>query len=240
MLHGVKVYNAYEQLHTEGIRYLYRGILPPLFQKSFSLAIMFGVYEEVRRPLVERGTNKYLAKAAAGMASGTVEGVLVPFERVQTLLQDSAYHYKFRNMFHAFKEIGVRYGFREYYRGLVPILLRNGPSNVFFFIIRDELQTRLPVSETFLQRTFNQFLCGAIIGVLLSSMFFPINVMKVSVQSQLGGEFQNCFKVLGQIYKERGGKLRYMYHGVHTNCARAFISWGVVNAAYEHIKRILY
>lgn len=240
MLHGVKVSSAYEQLHTEGIRYLYRGILPPLFQKSFSLAIMFGVYEEVRRPLVERGTNKYLAKAAAGMASGTVECVLVPFERIQTLLQDSAYHYRFRNMFHAFKEIGVRYGFREYYRGLVPILLRNGPSNVFFFIIRDELQSRISTSDNFFQRTFHQFLCGAFIGVFLSSLFFPINVAKVTIQSQLGGEFQNYFKVLNGIYTERGRKLRYMYHGVHTNCARAFISWGVVNAAYEHIKKILY
>lgn len=240
MLHGVKVYNAYEQLHTEGLRYLYRGILPPLVQKSFSLSLMFGIYEEVRRPLTENGTNKYLAKALAGMASGTAEGILVPFERIQTLLQDSAYHYKFRNMFHAFKVIGLNYGFREYYRGMIPVLLRNGPSNVLFFIIRDELQVRLPVSEGFLQRTFNQFICGALIGVLLSGIFFPVNVAKVAVQSRLGGEFQNCFDVFRQIYVERGGKLRYMYHGVSTNCAKAFISWGVVNAAYEHIKKILY
>lgn len=189
---------------------------------------------------MERGTNKYAAKAAAGLASGTTEAILVPFERIQTLLQDSAYHYKFRNMFHAFKEIGVHHGFREYYRGLVPILMRNGPSNVLFFIIRDEIQARLPVADTFVQRTFHQFICGALIGVLLSSLFFPISVAKVSIQSQLGGEFQNFFRVLGQIYTERGGKLRYMYHGVHTNCARAFISWGVVNAAYEHIRKLLY
>lgn len=240
MLHGVKIYSAFEQLHSEGIHFLYRGILPPLCQKTFSLAIMFGVYDEVRRPLVNDGTNVYLAKVIAGMASGSTEAVLVPFERIQTLLQDSAYHTKFRNTFHAFRAIGVTYGFREYYRGLVPILLRNGPSNVCFFVIREEAQKHLPKTDKILKKTLNEFACGALIGVLLSTVFFPINVAKVSIQSRLGDEFQNFFKVLATIYKERGCKIRYMYHGVQTNAARAFISWGVMNAAYEHIKKIVY
>lgn len=234
------MYSAYEQLHSEGIHFLYRGILPPLCQKTFSLAIMFGVYDEVRRPLVNHGVNIYLAKALAGMVSGTTEALLVPFERIQTLLQDSTYHTKFRNTFHAFKTIGITYGFREYYRGLVPILLRNGPSNVCFFIIREEAQKRLPKTDDVIRKTLNEFASGALIGVLLSSLFFPINVAKVSIQSRLGGQFQNFFDVLAKTYKERGGKLRYMYHGVQTNAARAFVSWGVMNAAYEHIKKIIY
>lgn len=240
MLHGVKIYSAYEQLHTEGIHYLYRGILPPLYQKTFSIAIMFGVYEEVRRPLVDIGVNVYLAKSIAGITAGTTEAVLVPFERIQTLLQDAAYHTKFRNTFHAFKVVGLQYGVREYYRGLVPILLRNGPSNMCFFLIRDEVQKHIPKSTTVFKKTAYEFICGALIGVFLSTVFFPVNVTKVAVQSQLGGEFQGFFKVLRQIYWERGGKLRNMYHGVSTNAAKAFISWGIMNTAYEHIKNIVY
>lgn len=240
MLHGVKVHNAFEQLHIEGLHYLYRGILPPLFQKTFSIAIMFGVYDEVRRPLIDKGVNQYVAKTVGGLVSGTTEAILVPFERIQTLLQDSAYHKKFRNTYHAFKVLGFSYGFREYYRGLVPILLRNGPSNVCFFIIRDEVQLRLPHSENAIKKTINQFICGSLIGVLLSSLFFPLNVVKVTMQSRLGNEFQNFFEVFKQIYRERGSKMRCMYHGVQTNAARAFISWGVMNAAYEHIKKIVY
>lgn len=34
-------------------------------------------------------------------------------------------------------------GFKELYRGLVPVLLRNGPSNAVFFILREEAQ-KLP------------------------------------------------------------------------------------------------
>lgn len=42
------------------------------------------------------------------------------------------------------------YGVKELYRGLVPILLRNGPSNVLFFVLREEAQ-KLPqkVSSNF-------------------------------------------------------------------------------------------
>lgn len=239
MLHGVRAHHAFVQLKNEGMFYLYRGILPPLCQKTLSLSIMFGVYDEVRRSLVNQGCNQYLAKAVGALASGTTEAILVPFERVQTLLADAKYHKEFKNTLHAFKMI-KSYGLSEYYRGLVPILLRNGPSNVGFFFLREEIQCRLPKTENEVLRTISEFLCGALIGVFLSTVFFPFNVLKVRMQSKVGGSFDNPFKVLVQIYNERGGKIRYVYHGVHTNCTRAFLSWGVINTAYEHIRTLLY
>lgn len=68
----------------------------------------------------------------------------MPFERIQTLLADSHYHTHFKNTSQAFHYVCINYGYRELYRGLTPILLRNGPSNVLFFIIREEAAERLP------------------------------------------------------------------------------------------------
>lgn len=200
---------------------------------------MFGVYEEVRSVLAYQGCNAYLAKAMGAMASGTTEAILMPFERVQTLLADAKYHDEFKNTMHAFKVLRG-YGISEYYRGLVPILLRNGPSNVGFFIIRDEIQCRIPKSDSEVFRTISEFICGAMIGVVLSTIFYPLNVLKVSMQSKVGGPFDDPFKVLLRVYRERGGKIRYIYRGVHTNCTRAFLSWGVMNTAYEHIKGLIH
>lgn len=239
MLHGVKLNHAFHQLKNEGFFYLYRGLLPPLCQKTLSLSIMFGVYEEVRRTLSDNGVHPYVSKAIGALASGTTEAILMPFERVQTLLADAKYHDEFKNTAHAFRTLRS-YGIGEYYRGLFPILLRNGPSNVGFFIIRDEIQCRIPKYDNELIRTLSEFTCGAMIGVVLSTIFYPLNVIKVTIQSEVGGPYQNPFKVLLQIYKERGGKIRYIYHGVFTNCSRAFLSWGVVNTAYEHLKVIIY
>lgn len=68
---------------------------------------MFGVYEGTRKPMVQQlNFNPYTAKILAGIVAGSVETILMPFERVQTLLADSAYHTKFNNTVQAFKYEG--------------------------------------------------------------------------------------------------------------------------------------
>lgn len=69
----------------------------------------------------------------------------MPFERIQTLLADSTYHDRFKNTSQAFQYVWKNYGYRELYRGLMPILIRNGPSNALFFVMREEAADRLPV-----------------------------------------------------------------------------------------------
>lgn len=68
----------------------------------------------------------------------------MPFERIQTLLADSHYHTHFKNTSQAFHYVCMNYGYGELYRGIAPILLRNGPSNVLFFILREEAAAKLP------------------------------------------------------------------------------------------------
>ena len=63
---------------------------------------MFGVYDGTKRPLIDvYGVNPYVSKILAGLISGTVESVLMPFERIQTVLADSTYHQNFKNSSHA-------------------------------------------------------------------------------------------------------------------------------------------
>lgn len=239
MIHGVQAHKAFLQLYNEGLFFLYRGILPPLCQKTLSMSIMFGMYDECNKQLNGYHINPYLAKTMSGIIAGTMEAILMPFERIQTLLSVSQYHGEFKNMSHAFRELRI-YGLKEYYRGLMPILLRNGPSNAGFFILRDEVNKHMPKMENKLEETVKQFVTGAMIGVTLSTVFYPLNVVKFRMQQKLGGEFQNMFSVFMLIYRERGSKLRYIYKGVSTNSTRAFFSWGVINAAYENLKHILY
>lgn len=104
MLHGVKIKTAFDQLRHEGIGFLYRGMFPPLAQKTLSLSLMFGVYDGVKRPAIEYyGMNQYSAKCLAGCIAGTFEAILMPFERVQTVLADSQYHQRYANTHHAFR-----------------------------------------------------------------------------------------------------------------------------------------
>ncbi len=231
---------AFLQMVEEGFSSVYRGVLPPLLQKSVSSSLMFGTYDMFRKPLIESTLQPRLSNLIAALLAGSVEAVLTPFERIQTLLQDSAYQKKFTNMKHAVNEIGAHHGFKEYYRGFTPILLRNGPSTGLFFVLKEELVDRDHRTDTFASLTaLKEFLTGACIGALNSTIFYPFNVIKVHMQSQLGGSFVSVWKAAREIYVERGRKISKFYSGVHMNYTRSFISWGVINLAYERFKFIL-
>jgi hypothetical protein len=238
MLHNVNIVTAVKQISTEGFVHLYRGVLPPLVQKSISVSIMFGMYDKCRKPLMDMNINPYLAKGSAAVAAGTFEAVLVPFERVQTILQNQRYHKELLNMKHTVYYLWSQHGFREFYRGMVPVLFRNGPSNACFFLLRDEAKTMMPEPKNVLGRMANQFAVGAIIGAFCSTVFYPCNVLKVHMQSKIGGPFQSVPAAVLEIYNDRGS-VKGLFRGVHLNYTRSCISWGVINVAYEFLRNLL-
>lgn len=248
---------------------------------------MFGLYDGTKQPLVKLGVNEYLARSVAGMTAGkwclfavenklvkcvylsyvlgTCEAVLMPFERIQTLLADSHYHTRFKNTSQAFHYVCINHGYRELYRGLTPILLRNGPSNVLFFGMREEAAFLLPKhvcelsilfwkfyaalinvlieSQSFQNDHYRQsaqeFLSGACIGAFLSTVFYPLNVAKVVMQSTMGTPKQSIIDAFKLIYHERDSKIRNIYRGCSINSIRAFVSWGIISVSYEGIKRLI-
>lgn len=235
-LDGIKVCKAIEQLHIEGPRQLYRGLLPPLLQKTTNNAIMFGSYYKIQEQLNTHYPDMPLQinRTIAALLSGTLEAVLCPFERVQVLMQDRKYMKNFNNTGHAFKELS-RYGIREYYRGLSAVLLRNGPSNVPFFLVRDYIMEKLPKADSNAARLSQDFLCGALLGACLSTIFYPLNVVKVRMQCKIGGDFDGIYKTFREVWKQRDRKIKKLFRGVHVNYTRSFISWGIINATYEFL-----
>ncbi|XP_019937439.1 solute carrier family 25 member 51b [Paralichthys olivaceus] len=242
-LHGVLATEAVRQLQRDGLRNLYRGLLPPLLQKSTTVAIMFGLYEDFSRVLLDRadssGVPELATRSFAAALAGTAEAFLTPFERVQTLLQDHRHHGRFNNTAHTFRILITEYGVRECYRGLVPILLRNSPSNVLFFGLRGPIKEQLPEATSRVGHLVNDFVCGGVLGAALGIMFYPLNVVKSRAQSQVGGAFQPCIKVLLTVWRERGGSVAMLYRGAHLNYHRSLLSWGIINATYELMLKLI-
>uniref|UniRef100_A0A034VUK9 Solute carrier family 25 member 51 n=1 Tax=Bactrocera dorsalis TaxID=27457 RepID=A0A034VUK9_BACDO len=240
MLHGVPITSAFGQLRHEGLGFLYRGIFPPMAQKTISLSIMFGVFDGSRRYLIDNfNINAYTVKIIAGITSGTVEAVLLPFERIQTLLAHSKYHAYFANTPRAFNYVLVHHGFLELYRGIVPVLWRNGPSNAMFFMLREEVSLFLPETTSKTSKAAQEFVAGAIIGASISTLFYPLNVIKVAMQSEMGQKSETMWTICKRIYFERGNRIKYFYRGCGFNSFRSFISWGIMNTAYENLKKII-
>ncbi|XP_043821613.1 mitochondrial nicotinamide adenine dinucleotide transporter SLC25A51 [Dromiciops gliroides] len=237
-LYGLKTRGAVLQLQKEGLRNLYRGILPPLMQKTATLALMFGLYEDFSYILRHHISSEIVTRSTAAVLAGATEALLTPLERVQTLLQDNKHHDKFTNTYHAFKALRS-YGIGEYYRGLIPILFRNGLSNVLFFGLRGPIKERLPEPKSCTANLIDDFISGGLLGAMLGFLFFPVNVVKTRMQSQIGGEFQSFPEVFGKIWLERNGKLTHLFRGAHLNYHRSLISWGIINATYELLLKFL-
>lgn len=240
MLHGMHTLDALRQLRSEGFHYLYRGILPPLCQKTVSVSVMFGMYAHYgqRLAVLRPEWDPRTRRAAAAFLAGVTEAALTPFERVQMLLQDRHYHERFRNTWHAFGELRA-FGVREYWRGLTPILARNGLSNALFFTLRDELGRLAPPTHHWAGKLLTDFACGALVGAFISTVFYPLNIVKTHMQCHLGGPFHSVWATTRVVYEERHRSIRKMFYGVHVNYTRALISWGIINASYELLHGLL-
>ena len=145
-------------------------------------------------------------------------------------MQDSKNHLRFKNTIDAFKQLGRDHGVREYFRGLTAVLTRNGPANVIFFAAREKLSIPEPSFA-------RQFATGACVGAVISTVFYPLNVVRTHMMIAVGGPFVSMFRVFSALLMERG--IRGMFKGVHVNYTRSFLSWGITNVAYERIHAVL-
>lgn len=203
---------------------------------------MFGSYHEYQQLLYYRAhlNHMHWNLTLAAILAGCTEAVLTPFERIQMLLQHKTFDRKFGNSYQAFRQLRP-FGLREYYRGLTPILLRNGPSNVLYFTSRATVKERFSESSHWYVNLAQDFVSGALIGAFTSTVFYPLNVVRTKMQTvALGGEHLSMRQAFRLVYLERDRSVRKLFYGVHINFSRALLSWGIITASYEFLKKNLF
>ncbi|KAF8384577.1 hypothetical protein PRIPAC_73719 [Pristionchus pacificus] len=248
-LHNLLTIEAWKQIRSEGIGKLYRGLLPPLIMRTSSRALMFGLYDEFCHKMkCSSESSLTLCHVKAAMLAGACEALLCPFERVQVLLQTSAYHETFRNTSEAVKAVRP-HGFFEFYRGMSTVVFRNSLSNALFFTLREpcrELVLSSKARDEYSRSTLNSvipfmadFAAGGVLGASISTIFFPVNVVKNRMQSQLGVPFENPVKIFSTVWRERNGSLKELFRGVQLNFTRSLLAWGITNSVYELLRKHL-
>lgn len=248
ILHGSSFKDAFFQIKDEGFKRVYRGLLPPLLQKSLSYSIMFGTQNEYSlwlKRLYNQSDSKtrikhfnpslvenFITAIAAGMA-GLTEAFLTPLERVQSVLQMQQYHHRYKHTWHVFYDVNKKYGFRELYRGLTVICLRNSLSNMVFFTSRAQLKTLFPKTDSSIKNMVFDFINGSLLGAGISTIFYPFNVIKSHMQARIGGKHLTIKETFWIVYDLRDKNLVRLYKGVGGNFLRAIFAWGITNSVYE-------
>jgi hypothetical protein len=234
-IYRFKTFDAYQQLKQEGLHILYRGMPLPLLQKTLSLSIMFGTNSHYLHILQSCSNNDHwFHQPLASTMAGCTESFLTPLERTQVLLQTPKYNQFIRNGFHAFVLMYQHYGLVEYYRGLTLILIRNSISNIVFFACRKPIKDLLPNASSDMQHTIYDFISGGLLGAVLSTFMYPINVMKNIQQSELGGRYDRTLNIFRSVYEQRGSSMKEFYIGAKWNFIRSLVSWGIINSTYEY------
>ncbi|XP_012534626.1 mitochondrial folate transporter/carrier [Monomorium pharaonis] len=142
---------------TEGIRGLYKGLVPGLFGVSHG-AIQFMVYEEMKNeyynylnvPIdTKLSTTEYIIFAA--MSKLIAAGSTYPYQVVRARLQD--HHHDYRGTWHCVQCTWRYEGWRGFYKGLSVNLTRVTPATVVTFVVYENMfhylqSGRVAVEET--------------------------------------------------------------------------------------------
>lgn len=87
----------------------------------------------------------------------------------------------------------------------------------------------------------HDFLSGAILGMCISTLFYPLSVVRTRMQTRAPGtEFLSIVRAFNAVYNERDRKFLRLFHGCMINVMRQFMSWGIINCSYEFVLDILH
>lgn len=235
---GIRLHKAVNQLLREGPGTWYRGVLPPLIQRTLTVSLMFGTYTQTTHIITHYSTPYhipyFLTHSLAASTAGSVEAILMPLERAQCLLQVRHFNAELRNTKHVF-EVLFSHGLKESYRGLSAVLFRNTLSNILFLGLRDPLKHFLPKPRSQVGDSLNSFISGAGLGCALSTVFFPVNVIKNNMMSKIGGDYSGMWETFKTVYEARDKKWYRLFRGASLNCTRSFMSWGIINMSYDFL-----
>ncbi|KAH8503644.1 hypothetical protein POPTR_007G019000v4 [Populus trichocarpa] len=170
-LHQTRRYSGfYDALKTimreEGWRALYKGIVPSLFLQVSHGAVQFTAYEELRKVIVD-----YKAKqrkedcksadtdllnsvdyAVLGGSSKIAAIILTyPFQVIRSRLQQRPSMEgipRYMDSWHVMKATARFEGFRGFYKGITPNLLKNVPASSITFIVYENVLKLLKLGRT--------------------------------------------------------------------------------------------
>ncbi|XP_007889236.1 solute carrier family 25 member 53 [Callorhinchus milii] len=237
-IHGFVIRQAVSQLYQEGLLQFYRGILPPLLSKTIQGTLLYGSYDSLMPVLFPQEPVSY-QRSTAGCLAGAIEAlVLTPFERIQNVLQDHRKVAKLPHVQSILKEF-YSYGLKGslqlgYYRGFLPVLLRNSTGSALYFTFKDPIKNSL--SDQGLPVGISAFVSGSVNGVAICLALYPLSVLVANVQSQVGAGTQSLRTSAQNLWASRSGKLLYVYRGSSLIVLRSCLSWGITTAIYELLR----
>ncbi|KAH9976813.1 mitochondrial tricarboxylate transporter [Lactifluus volemus] len=208
-----------ETLRSQGVRGLYAGS-----------GVRFLSYDKFKQALADKdGKVSAPRSLLAGLGAGMMEALfaVTPSETIKTKLIDDAKRPQpqYRGLLHGTASIVREEGLRGIYRGLFPVMMRQGANSAVRFTtyttLKQFVQSRTRAGQTLPSSV--TFGIGAIAGLVTTRM--------QSLEAR--AQYRNSLHCAYRIFTEEG-ILRF-WTGTTPRLARLVMSGGIVFTIYEKV-----
>jgi len=234
-----------ETLRTKGITGLYSGCTALVVGNAVKAGVRFVSYDHFKQMLADKeGKVSAPRSLLAGLGAGMTEAIfaVTPSETIKTKLIDDSKrpNPQYRGLMHGTVSIVKQEGILGIYRGLFPVMMRQGANSAVRFTtyttLKQFVQSNarpgqpIPTSIT--------FGIGAVAGLVTVYTTMPLDVIKTRMQSlEARQQYRNSFHCAYRIFTEEG-ILRF-WTGTTPRLARLVMSGGIVFTIYEKIIALL-
>ncbi|GJJ06072.1 hypothetical protein Clacol_000261 [Clathrus columnatus] len=230
-----------ETIKERGVTGLYSGCMALVIGNAAKAGVRFLTYDHFKHLLADdKGRITAPRSLLAGLGAGMAEAIIAvtPSETIKTKLIDDAKRPvpQYKGLIDGTSRIIKAEGIAGIYRGLFPVMMRQGANSAVRFSTYSSLKAfvqgnarpgqQLPPSIT--------FTIGAIAGLITTYVTQPLDVIKTRMQSlEARQKYKTSFHCAYVTYRD-DGLLRF-WAGTTPRLMRLIISGGITFSVYEHL-----
>jgi len=231
-------------LRTKGFFGLYSGATALIIGNGVKSAVRFTTYDHIKHLLEdENGKLTPGRNVLAGLGAGTCEAIIAvtPSETIKTKMVQDAKRPdpQYRGLVHGVGQIIKNEGISGVYRGLFPVIMKQGTNSAVRFtsyqtlkqfIQGDHPDKRLSGTTT--------FAIGGVAGLITTYASQPFDTIKTRMQSlEAKTAYRNTFHCAYRILTE-DGVLRF-WAGTTPRLVRLILAGGIQFSTYEAVMKLL-
>lgn len=226
---------------TEGVGSWWKGLSPTLLMAVPLTVIYYTLYDQLK---VRLGFNPNERNFAAPLVSGVVARTVAvtavcPIELVRTKLQ-SRTGLNISEVLSVVRTVTAQNGVLSLWRGLSPMLLRDVPFSVIYWLGYEDLKRNFTNRSLFYQPLV-PFVAGSIAGTFAAIVTTPLDVVKTHMQVELGepeggnklgvGSMSRVMRTILQEYGTPG-----LFAGLIPRVAKVAPACAIMIGTYETFK----
>ncbi|CEG79059.1 Putative Genomic scaffold, msy_sf_12 [Rhizopus microsporus] len=229
-------------VRAKGILAIYTGVSALAIGNAAKAGVRFLTYDQIANALRDKdGKLTGIRSMLAGLGAGMTEAALVvtPSETIKTkMIHDkNSASPRYKGLVHGIRLIVAEEGIGGIYRGLGPVMARQGANSAVRFSCYSYFKTTLqswrgkgdeplPSAHT--------FAAGALAGIVTVYSTMPLDVVKTRMQGlDAKTLYKNSIDCLIQVVKQNG--VFSLWKGTTPRLARLIFSGGIVFTVYEKV-----